>query len=313
MTDPAQGPAPDPDRHGRRAVWIAFLITMVGAAIIYRDKAAEDRSAIVRWFHQVRELRSGKNIWDAYYFPNPPIFPISLYPFAAMDSVNGAMTWFVMKAALAAACILACLRMSVPQGVKVPSWAQAAMVLLCLRPVMSDLHHANNNLIILSLIVATLAAWRKGYDVVAGLCLALAITYKVTPALFIPYFLYKRSWRMVGATFLGIGIFLLFVPSLVLGPEFNGRCLAAWYRRILSPFMENGTVSKQEVNQSMVGVLTRLLVESKDAGPHAYGGTRMHLNLVSWPPKYVSFLVKGLSVGLVGAACLLLPDQDDPT
>ena len=31
----------------------------------------------------------------------------------------------------------------------------------------------------------------------AGLILALSISYKVTPALFIPYFVYKRSWRTV--------------------------------------------------------------------------------------------------------------------
>ena len=54
------------------------------------------------------------------------------------------------------------------------------------RPILSDLHHGNNNLVILFLIVGALYAWRKGYDVLAGLSLALAISYKLTPALFVP-------------------------------------------------------------------------------------------------------------------------------
>ena len=98
----------------------------------------------------------------------------------------------------------------------------------------------------------------------AGLVLALAISYKVTPALFVPYFVYKRSWRTVGATFLGMGVFLLIVPSLIIGPQFNGECLAMWWHRMISPFLTKGVVSPQEINQSMVGVLTRLLTDTED-------------------------------------------------
>ena len=82
-------PISDPDRHGRRAVWIAALITMIGAGMIYADKAAEDRSAFVRWRHQVLEMMAGSNIYDKYYFPNPPIMPLTLYPLMALPPVEG--------------------------------------------------------------------------------------------------------------------------------------------------------------------------------------------------------------------------------
>ncbi len=300
MTDPATGFSPERDRHGRRAVWIAFALTMIGQAIVYKHKADDDRSAIVRWCHQILELQDGVDIFRLRYFPTPPMFPITLYPIAALPPVTGAVTYFAIKAMLAAVCMIACLRMAVPKGTVVPWWGQLGMVLLCLRPIMGDLHHANNNLIILSLIVATLAAWRRGYDVLAGLCLGLAITYKITPALFVPFFMYKRSWKTVVSTFVGIGLFLFVIPSLVLGPEFNLTCLQSWWNRVLGPFVEHGTISPQEVNQSMVGVVARLLTFNKIGGEHANGSVQMHLNLVSWPPKYVSWLVKGLSLALVG-------------
>jgi len=307
-------PASDPDRHGRRAVWIAALITAIGAGMIYADKAAEDRSAFIRWRHQVLEMMAGANIYDDYFFPNPPIMPLSLYPLMALPPVEGAMAWFGLKAAMAAASILLCLRMVRLGDNPVPSWVQAMVVGLSLRPIMSDLHHGNNNILILFLVVATLTAWRKGYDVLAGLTLAYAIAFKVTPALFLAYFAYKRSWRTVGATALGLGIFLLIVPSLFLGPEFNGICLGTWFHRILGPYVVNNDGSPQEINQSMIGVLARLLTAPK-------GGTgryviQQRVNFVSWDPKLVVQGLKLASVGLVGLLAWLCRTRaerrDDP-
>jgi alpha-1,2-mannosyltransferase len=311
------GLATDPDRHGRRAVWIAALITIIGAGMIYADKAAEDRSAFIRWRHQVLEMMAGTNIYDDYYFPNPPIMPLTLYPIMSLPPVEGAMVWFGLKAGMAALALLMCLRMVRLGDRPVPSWVQAMIVLLSLRPIMSDLHHGNNNLFILFLIAATLTAWRKGYDVLAGLILAYAIAFKVTPGLFLLYFAYKRSWRTVGATALGLGIFLLIVPSLFLGYEFNGICLGTWWSRILSPYVDNDVVGKQEMNQSMVGVLTRLLTETRGGG----GGrgryeVQQHVNLVAWDGKVVVKLIKLSSIGLVGLLAWLCRTKterrDDP-
>ncbi len=207
------------------------------------------------------EFWGGVNIYDEMMFPNPPIMPITLYPLMTLPPVAGRSAWFALKAALTAVAAWLCFRMVRREDRVLPSWVQGPILLLSFRPILSDLHHGNNNLVILFLIVAMLYAWRKGYDVLAGLLLALAISYKVTPALFVPYFLYKRSWRVVGATALGLGMFLLIVPSLVIGPGFNGECLGMWWHRMMTPFLVKGAVSPQEINQSMAGVLTRLLTE----------------------------------------------------
>ncbi len=100
---------------------------------------------------------------------------------------------------------------------------RSLVLLLSLRPILGDLHHGNNNLLILFLVVAMYYAWRRGYDIAAGLLLGLATSYKVTPALFFVYFAYKRSWRTVGWGMLGLGIFLLIVPSAVIGTAVQRR------------------------------------------------------------------------------------------
>jgi hypothetical protein len=309
------GAVKDFDRHFRRAVWITTLCVIVGAGFVYAGKAADDRSAFIRWRHQVLQFWAGENIYDAMMFPNPPIMPLTLLPFMLLPPVPGAVCWFALKVVLTAVSVWFCFRMVRPPGARpLPSYIQALILLLSFRPILSDLHHGNNNLVILFLVVASLYAWRKGYDVLAGLVLALAISYKVTPALFVPYFAYKRSWRTVGATFLGMGVFLLLVPSVFLGPQFNGECLAMWWQRMIGPFLAKGEGSPQEVNQSMVGVVTRLLTDSK-LGPGRYDA-HLDVNLVSLPRPLVGHLLKVLSFGLVGLLALLCRTKatrrDDP-
>jgi alpha-1,2-mannosyltransferase len=296
-TAAGSGAGADFDRHFRRAVWIAMLLTVIGAGLVYVDKASDDRSAFIRWRPQVLEFWKGVNIYDVRMFPNPPILPISLYPLMTLPPLEGALAWYALKVGLTALSVWFCFQMVRPDLKVIPSYVQGAVLLLSFRPILGDLHHGNNNLLILFLICAMLLAWRKGYDVLAGLLLGLAIAFKVTPALFVPYFMYKRSWRTVWATFAGLFLFIVVIPSLVIGPRFNYVCFTTWYKRMLGPYVEQGVPSAQEINQSMVGVLTRLLTDQK-TGSGRYD-VHLDLNLVSWPPAMVSMLVKGLSIGLV--------------
>ncbi len=307
---------PDVDWLFRRLVWVLTSLTILGAGIAYAGKAADNRSAFVRWRHQVHMLWDGVNIYDTLLFPNPPIMPITLAPFMALPKLPGALSWFAFKIVITAFSAWFCFDMVRKPGAKspLPSWVIGPTLLLSLRPILSDLHHGNNNLLILFVVVASLQAWRKGYDVLSGILLALAIAYKVTPALFVPYFMYKQSWRTVLWTMLGLGIFLLIVPSLVLGVGFNAECLAMWWHRIVSPFVTKGEAGASEINQSLVGLMMRLFTAPKDdAGiydPH------FDVHLLVRPASEVARLAKVISIGLVGLLALFCRTKskrrDDP-
>jgi hypothetical protein len=111
-----------------------------------------------------------------------------------------------------------------------------------------------------------------------------------------------------------VGVFLLVVPALVVGPGFNAECLGSWWYHMLSPFLVEGATSPQEINQSMVGVLTRLLTATK-TGEGRYD-VHLALNVVSWPPGAVAALVKGVSLGFVALLAVLCRTRagrrDDP-
>jgi hypothetical protein len=285
-------------RFSPHVFWILWTSIVLLAAAFYYPKAANHQSAFVRWRPQVIKFWEGVNIYDKLIFPNPPILPITLGPLMALPPVAGAMIWFAIKVLLATIALVLCLRIVKPPDQDFPPFFQSLVLLLSLRPILGDLHHGNINLLILFLIVATFEAWRRGHDLLAGLLLGLAISYKVTPALLLVYFGYKRSWKTVASTVLGLLLFLLVVPSLVIGPSFNLECLQTWYQRMLTPFLIEGNASPQEVNQSMVGVLTRLLTEIPP-GTNRYD-LHLDVNIASWPPQLVSYLVKFLSLALVG-------------
>lgn len=294
--------------------WTLWATIVLIAAAFYYPKAADHRSAFVRWRPQVLKFWEGVNVYDKMLFPNPPILPITLGPLMALPPVAGAMTWFGIKVILTSVSLILCLKVVKPAGLPFPPFFQSAILLLSLRPILGDLHHGNINLLILFLIIAMFEAWREGHDLIAGLLLGLAISYKVTPALFVPYFAYKGSWRTVWSTFLGLLLFLVVVPSAIVGTQFNFECLQMWWHRMLTPFLLEGSSSPQEMNQSIVGVLTRLLTEIPP-GTSRYD-LHVDVNLVAWPPQVVSYLVKLLTVvflGFLGFFCRTkAQDRRDP-
>jgi hypothetical protein len=152
-----------------------------------------------------------------------------------------------------------------------------------------------------------LYAWRRGLDIGSGLLLGLATTYKVTPALFFVYFAYKRSWRTVLWGLLGLGIFLLIVPSLVIGPRFNAECLGMWWHRMITPYVVDGATSPQEPNQSLAGVIYRLLT-ALTPGQGRYEPHHI-FNVAALPPWVVRSLIKSAVVGLLGLLALFCRTQ----
>src|SRR5260370_19163598 len=101
---------------------------------------------------------------------------------------------------------------------------------------MGDLYHNNVNIFILFLLAGSLFAFSRGRRMTSGVILGLAIACKVTPALFIPYFLWKRAWGALAGCALGLILFLLLVPGLFLGINLTLDLLSIWEHLMLTPF-----------------------------------------------------------------------------
>ncbi|MBX7105091.1 MAG: DUF2029 domain-containing protein [Gemmataceae bacterium] len=246
------------------ALLTVFVLTSVAytAKVLTPRDGETTRSAIVRWRNQLLTLDSGENIYEKFTYPNPPVMAVMLRPLASLPPVAGALVWFYLKVGMALASFAIVFRLARDGDRAFPPWAQALTVVLSIRPVLGDLMHGNVNLLIVFLVLAGLALYRADWDFTAGLFLALAIACKVTPALFLVYFVWKRAWRVAAGMAAGLGLFLLVVPALVLGWADNLELLQSWFEKMVLPFLAGGQITSEHPNQSLPGLLTRLFTHS---------------------------------------------------
>ncbi len=260
------------------------------------------RSAFLRWKPQLAELDDGVNVWDKYAYPNPPIMAILLKPFMQMPPAVGASLWFAFKALLAMAAIFGVLALLDDARRPFPLWGKLLTIAMMLRPIEGDLMHGNVNLLILFLIVAALIALCRRRDGLAGLLLGLSIACKLTPALFLVYFLYKRAWKTLLGAIAGLIVFVLVIPAAVYGWSNNLDYLRSWHQQMVAPFAA-GVVTSEHKNQSLPGLLHRML--SEEASFSEYDGERKVVlethNLVAWDHR----IVQGILLACIGIYAIL--------
>jgi hypothetical protein len=271
-----------------------LLLIFLFESVLYSHKAMQNRSAVVRWREQLQQMLDGHDIYEGNPYPNPPIMALLLAPLAKVPPLLGALIWFFLKVGMALICLGWVFRLVEDGGLTFPPWAKAVATFLSLRPILGDLAHGNINLFILFLLVAALYAFHRGRDVVAGLLLALSIACKVTPALFVPYFLWKRSWRVLGGCTAGLVLFLWVLPGLYFGMGRADELLHSWRRGMVDPFVIGGLVTSEHPNQSLPGLAFRMLTHSPSYTifidnlpvPEQYH------NVVALDPRIVRWIIK---------------------
>ncbi|HTU18043.1 MAG TPA: glycosyltransferase family 87 protein [Gemmataceae bacterium] len=289
---------------------LGLMLFFVALSVPYGIKASRHASAFQRWQPQISALSDGVDIAERFNYPNPPIMALLLYPLARLpdglqslgipekiSSTAAALCWFYIKAALTLLAFRWVFQLVEERSRPFPLWAKCLTVLLAMRPIMSDLQHGNVNLFILFLVVAALAAYHRGRDVLAGIVFGLAIACKVTPALFVPYFLWKRSWKALAGCAAGLILFLWpgLVPAALMGWQNNERHLVSWYYDMVHPFVIEGKVTSEHHNQSLPGLMARLATHSPSFSTYVNNVyTPVHYdNLLDLSPQQARWLVKG--------------------
>ncbi|MCK4594783.1 DUF2029 domain-containing protein [bacterium] len=149
--------------------------------------------------------------------------------------------------------------------------------------------YGQSNILVLALVLGGLVQTERGRDVYGGLLLGLATALKLTPVVFLAYFLLRGRWKLVCTA---AGVFLAangLVPLLVRSVEGTIQLYNDYYRFFLQPAL----LSSQQVfymvyhdkNVSLTGALARYLTEPVKAGALGY-------NLLALSPMIFSFLTK---------------------
>jgi len=118
------------------------------------------------------------------------------------------------------------------------------------------LHYGNAQLLVTGLLLSAIVLASRRWNLAPGALLALAITAKITPALFLGYFALKRRWMLILIT-VGLVAALNLAPAIYFGFSRNAALIETWYKHVLvdQEFHEvNGPI-----NLSLKGQLVRSL------------------------------------------------------
>jgi alpha-1,2-mannosyltransferase len=173
-------------------------------------------------------------------------------------------------------------------------WALRLMPMLaCLIPIGHTLMRGQVNLLLLALFAGFLADLLRGQPFRAGLWLAGAICVKIIPAYLLLLPLWRRDGRCLAGCAAGLGIGLVLVPLMVLGPARTRDCYREMVQTVLLPGMGAGA------DASRAEELTNQTATEGQSILTALHNT-LHANAATRPPKaspavrLVSHLLGGL-------------------
>lgn len=292
-----------------------LLILLIATTVRYFEKASENRSAILRWRPQVRALLDGHDVYRGYDarpggddeegggYPNPPVMGVLQGPLLLLPPVAAAMLFFAAKVVMAFYTVRWSLAMAAGET-RLPMWAVGVAVALILSPIMGDLTHGNVNIVIAFLTIAGLWAYVNGRDAWAGVLIGVAAAFKVTPALFLIYFLYKRQFR-TAAWMAAAGVVASFaLPAIVLGPAHSVEMFWAWFQTMVMPYAtgDGAPPYTTQINQSLAGIVYRLLTHSPGI---EHGDATYYINFLSLSPSAARWILKALAVVVLIAMALV--------
>jgi len=229
----------------------------------YRASGERHRTALGRWLPTAELLTKNDSAEHPYgyghWFPTPPMVLLSLVPLTKLGYIGAGLLWAALMVAAFLFAMFVVIRSLGRESFGVPLGVLLAAGIFSLRPIYSEITRGNVNLFMMLWLALAWGLYVRKHDFWAGIFVALAVVTKITPALVIVYFLYKRKWRVCAGA--GVGLVLLFgvIPSLFLGIDTNSDYLRTWFEMLVAPFAIEGYVTKTIENQSLIGVAMRLL------------------------------------------------------
>lgn len=304
----SEGPPPPAARTLSPAlIWTALLVALV-VGVYYVGVKGPKRSAFVRWQPQIQAMMHGADVYTQFGFPTPPVMAIILYPIGEIEIPRladrktevGMALWLFLKVGMTLVALhWLLLQQWQAWKVRPPNSVAVLALLAAATPIIADLMHGNINLWILFLVVAAWTAFGTGRRWLAGFILSLAVACKVTPALLILYFFWKREWKTTTAAVVGLAFWLFVFPVYWVGWERNLYLLDRWSGLMLRPYLAESRAERDVRNQSLAGLFQRMTSPpnpeiSSDSGAEEALRVDPPINVTDLSPDAARWIWRGI-------------------
>jgi hypothetical protein len=279
----------------------------------YRTSGTRHGTALGRWFPDAEALANpakGENPYGIdHWFPTPPLVLMTLVPLTKLGYAGAGIVWSLLKMAGFAVAMSLLIRELGRGGFAVPVGVLVMTGIFGLRPIWEDIQHGNLNIFMMVWLALAWTLYMRGNDFWAGLFVALAVVTKVTPALLIVYFLYKRAWRVCIGAVIGLILFFVVVPGLYLGFGRNFELLHSWFDMLVAPFALEGYAATETANQAVYGSLMRVLSNADLISLQEMPGEQAWacgMKDMARPASFIGSLMRpAISLAIVGAMAWL--------
>jgi alpha-1,2-mannosyltransferase len=187
------------------------------------------------------------------HYPYMPAAAMYFSPFALIDANVG----LALRYTVALGCLWLTLHllhtMTRARSAAVASLGLAIgalSVLLAAQYVIRDLDDGGPHLILLAMLVGGIYSAWKGQDRRAGAWFGLAIALKATAALFVPFFLWKRRWRLAAAAVVATLCWIV-LPAVWMGPSSWWRQQREW-TRVVAGSLTGNPIAVAEASETRV-------------------------------------------------------------
>jgi alpha-1,2-mannosyltransferase len=135
---------------------------------------------------------------------------------------------------------------------------------LTLQFILNDLDDGGPHLILLGILTCAIYAIWAGRERLGAIILGFGITLKITPALFVLLFLWKRQWRLASYTVLAT-VFWVLLPAFYMGPANWWKHQTEWTQNAVLSILDRQAEGRQEnelqkANLSLRHTMLRYLV-----------------------------------------------------
>jgi hypothetical protein len=266
--------------HWLKILFISLIFTIFMGRFQYK-MPKRDFADFHTYYYTGQKMLKGENVYDdnAYKkdkianFKYPPIFAAITALFALTSQRMAATMWFSFNFLLIILFIYYCGKLIFGQGITprqkngVYFWS----LFLTLRFYMQNFDEGQVNFLMMTTLLLGLYAASRKKEFLGGVFFGFSILVKYMTALFIPYFLFKKRFKIVIYTLLSLVIFSL-LPALFFGWERNLSLQKNFFPYLCKTSLGMHSLSDY-ANQSIMATVVRFF-----SGHGSYGTNLLHLN-----------------------------------
>lgn len=222
-----------------------------------------------------------RDIGMSAQYTRSPIFALILYPLGLLPRNVASFIWSLLSTAALASIFILCEKLFVKDNRKrnlfwiyVPGLTLAFLS----RPLLSQYLLGQVDFIMLAFIMFSLFFKEKGRLILSALFLVLAISIKLTPLIFLLYFLLKKEFKLCAIIVSFMAAFM-FIPAIFVSWGQNLVLLSGWFHNLNLFYPHEATTPQDCWYQSLYFFYKRFVFSDS-----------FNLSLFKAPPIFAQYL-----------------------